>query len=50
MRADSPKAWAALNHAAGMLHDNPEAIEKCQTSVTEAKKLVRCTMEIGPRS
>jgi hypothetical protein len=49
MRADSPQAWTALNHAAGILRDNREAIERCQATVAKSKKPARCVIEIGPR-
>lgn len=48
MQADSPRAWQALNHAAEMLRDNREAIEKCRATASEGKKQVRCTVEIRP--
>jgi hypothetical protein len=50
MRADSPQAWDALNHAATMLHDNREAIETCRATAAKAKKPARCTVEIRPAS
>lgn len=49
MQADSPQAWTALTQAADMLHDNQEAIEKCQTSAVKARKPVHCEIEIESR-
>lgn len=47
MKADSPRAWQALHQATGMLHDNRDAIEKCQeTAAKMKKKPVRCTIRI----
>ncbi|MFA7596194.1 MAG: DUF6118 family protein [Novosphingobium sp.] len=50
MRADSPRAWDALTQAADMLHDNRQAIEKCQRSATKAKKPARCVIKVAPDS
>lgn len=47
MRADSPQAWATLNHAVEMLRDNREAIEKCQDAAAKAKESVRCAIDVA---
>jgi hypothetical protein len=46
MRADSPKAWAALTNAAEMLRNNRDAIVACEKSAAKAKQSARCTIKI----
>jgi len=47
MRADRPQAWNALNRAAEVLHDNQEAIERCQKKRNPTTKSQdRCMVEI----
>lgn len=48
MRADSPRAWAALNDAADLLRNNRNAIEQCHRTANGVQKPVRCMILIGP--
>ncbi|WP_145201531.1 DUF6118 family protein [Sphingobium sp. B2] len=47
IRADSPRAWQALNQAAEILHDNRDAIEKCRETTAKAKKPIRCNIQFN---
>jgi hypothetical protein len=46
MRAANPRAWAALNEASDLLHNNHETIEKCREAATQTGKPIRCSVEI----
>jgi hypothetical protein len=46
MRADNPRAWAALNEASDLLRDNREAIAACRRASGKAKRPTQCIISI----
>jgi hypothetical protein len=48
MRTDSPSAWNALTQAAGLLHDNRQAIETCTAAASRTGKPARCVIAVAP--